>query len=124
MKRAQRAQAILTTAAAMLAQVGGAAVGVAASGPALPLRFAHEDHQSVNCIECHHNFADRTGAGLCIDCHRQDPEISGQIETMFHDLCRGCHIERQRELATERQGRAESGPTRRCQACHQPDDRP
>ena len=45
----------------------------AAAREALPLTFAHADHRSVNCIDCHHNFADTTGQGLCLACHRNPP---------------------------------------------------
>ena len=85
--------------------------------PLLPLTFAHADHVSVNCVLCHHNFIDRTGAGLCLDCHKTDPAVNALIETQFHDLCRDCHVEKQA------QGKA-AGPTRACDACHTADDAP
>lgn len=79
--------------------------------PLLPLTFAHLDHREVNCITCHHNFADDTGQGLCIDCHRIDPEVRLEIEPMFHTLCRDCHVEKH---AAGKDG----GPVRRCADCH------
>jgi hypothetical protein len=85
--------------------------------PLLPLRFAHADHRDVNCVKCHHNFADDTGEGLCIDCHKTRETIRSHIEPMFHTLCRGCH------LATHAKG-ADAGPVRRCSDCHTPDDAP
>ena len=88
-----------------------------ARAPALPMSFAHQDHMEVGCATCHHNFLDDTGQGLCIDCHKTDPEIAADIEEMFHDLCRDCHVERQREGL-------EGGPTRACFACHEGDDLP
>jgi len=83
--------------------------------PILPLSFAHADHRNVNCITCHHNFSDGTGQGLCIDCHKSNPEIRLQIEPMFHTLCRDCHVK------THAEGK-DAGPVRRCVDCHTPDD--
>ena len=80
----------------------------------LPLTFAHVDHTEVSCVACHHDFADDTGPGLCLDCHKRDPTVAHLIEEQFHDLCRGCHA----ELAAE--GEA-AGPLRACNACHVPD---
>ena len=85
--------------------------------PMLPVTFAHVDHTTVNCVLCHHNFIDHTGSGLCFDCHKNDPAVSAEIETQFHDLCRDCHVEQQ--AAGE-----EAGPTRQCDACHTADDAP
>ena len=85
--------------------------------PLLPLTFAHLDHREVNCITCHHNFADDTGQGLCIDCHKTDPKVRLQIEPMFHTLCRDCHVEKHAV------GK-DAGPVRRCADCHTPDDAP
>ncbi|NKB99890.1 MAG: hypothetical protein GKR90_15520 [Pseudomonadales bacterium] len=86
-------------------------------GPMLAVSFAHADHVDQSCIECHHNYVDDTGAGMCFDCHKTDPEVNELIEEQFHDLCRNCHIEKQ--LAGE-----EHGPTRQCNACHIPDTKP
>ena len=86
-------------------------------GVLLVVNFAHADHTDQHCVDCHHNFVDDTGVGLCFDCHKSDPEIAPDIEAQFHDLCRGCHVENQ--LAG-----AEHGPTRSCIACHIADDRP
>lgn len=88
-----------------------------AASERLPVNFAHADHQEVNCIKCHHNFVDASGDGLCLDCHKRDPDIAPRIETMFHDLCRGCHAERQRE-------RLDAGPSRACWSCHEGDQLP
>ena len=79
--------------------------------PLLPLTFAHLDHRAVNCITCHHNFTDDTGQGLCIDCHRTDPDVRLQIEPMFHTLCRDCHVEKHADAK-------DAGPVRRCADCH------
>jgi Class III cytochrome C family len=85
--------------------------------PMLPMTFAHLDHREVNCIICHHNFADDTGEGLCIDCHKTDPKIRLQIEPMFHTLCRDCHVEKHA-------AGKDAGPVRRCADCHTADDAP
>jgi len=87
------------------------------ASPLLPVNFAHLDHQEVNCITCHHNFVDASGDGLCLDCHKRDPDIAPQMETMFHDLCRGCHVDRQRQ-------HLDAGPRRACLSCHQGDQLP
>jgi len=83
----------------------------------LAVNFAHADHTAQNCIACHHNYVDDTGTGPCFECHVTDPEVSPIIETQFHDLCRGCHVDSQ--LAGEAYG-----PTRRCIDCHITDDKP
>ena len=36
----------------------------------LALDFPHDKHGAVNCLTCHHNYADGTGAALCVECHR------------------------------------------------------
>jgi hypothetical protein len=83
----------------------------------LPLTFAHADHQAVNCVACHHEFTDATPRGPCLECHAQDPTVAHLIETQFHDLCRGCHLER-------RIAGLGAGPTRACGACHTADEAP
>ncbi|MDA1077186.1 MAG: cytochrome c3 family protein [Proteobacteria bacterium] len=85
--------------------------------PVLPMNFAHQDHTEQACFGCHHNFIDDSGHGLCIDCHKTNTEVAGQIETQFHDLCRTCHIENQI------QGE-DTGPVRACIDCHEGDDLP
>ncbi|MEE2783942.1 MAG: cytochrome c3 family protein [Pseudomonadota bacterium] len=86
-------------------------------GTMLAVTFAHADHTEQSCIACHHNFVDNTGAGMCFDCHKTDPTIKDLIEDQFHDLCRDCHIDQQRD------GKAH-GPTRQCIDCHTPDEDP
>jgi len=83
----------------------------------LAVKFAHADHVEQNCVECHHNFVDNTGTGMCFDCHKTDPEVAHLIEEQFHELCRNCHIEHQA-------GREAHGPTRQCVRCHVKDDQP
>jgi Class III cytochrome C family len=82
------------------------------SDPALPLTFPHDAHREVNCLLCHHNWVDHTGAGSCISCHRE-PAVAGRrsAAAIFHVFCRDCHT----ELA--QQGH-KHGPTRSCGTCH------
>ncbi len=87
------------------------------TGDLLPISFAHADHRDTNCIACHHDFADRTGNGFCIDCHRRDPALGPLIEAQFHALCMGCHVEK-------RAAGEDAGPTRVCFDCHHAEDRP
>lgn len=88
-----------------------------APGKILPMNFAHEDHVPVNCVECHHNYVDDTGGGLCMNCHVTDPSVWPLLENQFHGLCRGCHEEK---AALGEDG----GPPRQCMACHLGDDLP
>ncbi|MEP1470878.1 MAG: cytochrome c3 family protein [Halieaceae bacterium] len=80
----------------------------------LPMKFAHVDHAQQRCVECHHNYEDDTGQGLCIDCHYRDPELAPLMEGQFHDLCRSCHMDK--AMAREKHG-----PLRHCVECHQAD---
>ena len=74
--------------------------------------FPHEKHRTVNCIACHHNFVDNTGAGSCFDCHRSARhDLPQAAEATFHKFCRDCH----RNLATEH---SKHGPVRECSGCH------
>ena len=82
--------------------------------PDLPMKFAHIDHVEEKCVECHHHYQDDTGQGLCLDCHRKDPEVAHLMEQQFHDLCRGCHEEK-------RLDGEDGGPPRICGDCHQED---
>ncbi len=86
--------------------------------PPLPMKFAHIDHAQQRCVDCHHNFEDDTGQGMCIDCHFRDPELAVIMEQQFHDLCRGCHLEK--AMA----GEEAHGPLRHCVDCHQEDFMP
>jgi len=88
-----------------------------AAAPMLPVTFAHNRHTGVGCATCHHNYVDDTGLGLCFDCHKTDTGVAAEIEFQFHELCWGCHVERQLE------GEAH-GPTRACNECHEADDDP
>lgn len=83
----------------------------------LPMSFAHEDHASENCILCHHNYVDDTGGDPCMYCHVTNPDVYPELEQHFHDLCRGCHEDKEREGET-------GGPVRACVECHVEEDLP
>lgn len=79
---------------------------------ALAIDLPHDKHREVNCIECHHNYSDRTGSDTCISCHRsRRPTIRVGAEARFHDFCLGCH--RDPPAKFERHG-----PTTGCETCH------
>jgi predicted CXXCH cytochrome family protein len=80
----------------------------------LVLAFPHDKHLAVNCIQCHHNFTDRTGADSCISCHRSGrTAIQVGAEARFHDFCLGCH----RDPPAYLKGH---GPQSGCSTCHAP----
>jgi predicted CXXCH cytochrome family protein len=80
----------------------------------LILGFPHDKHRQVNCVECHHNFADRTGADSCISCHRNGgAAIRVGVEARFHDFCLGCHRQPPAYLTGH-------GPVTGCSTCHTP----
>lgn len=81
------------------------------SAPILPVAFEHLDHTDEKCVVCHHNYEDDTGYDSCYSCHKHDPAVALEIESMFHDFCRACHIEK------AQLGQA-SGPFRVCSECH------
>lgn len=84
----------------------------------LPMNFAHADHGEINCVQCHHNFTDEVGFGTdCLLCHQIDASVAHLVEQQFHDLCRGCHQQRQRDGEP-------GGPVRACRECHTGDDLP
>ncbi|MEM9532307.1 MAG: cytochrome c3 family protein [Pseudomonadota bacterium] len=85
--------------------------------PILPMSFAHRDHTTVHCAECHHNFVDDTGHAPCMLCHVTDKELWPMLEEQFHDLCRGCHV----KLAAHGEP---GGPPRQCIGCHVQDFEP
>ncbi|MBV8341660.1 MAG: cytochrome c3 family protein, partial [Gammaproteobacteria bacterium] len=79
---------------------------------ALALAFPHEKHRDVNCLVCHHNYADQTGMGSCIDCHRTSrAALVRSSEATFHVFCRDCHVARAADAVKH-------GPTRACSGCH------
>lgn len=80
----------------------------------LPLDFDHAKHTAINCLACHHNYADGRGFDSCIHCHRSDrADLEVGIEARFHSFCLSCH----RNPDPSLQGH---GPVSGCTACHQP----
>lgn len=82
---------------------------------ALPMNFRHNDHFTVSCATCHHEFVDKTAGPTCMACHVTDPKVAHLLEEQFHDLCRDCHV-------TEHAKGQPAGPTRACVGCHRPDE--
>jgi DMSO/TMAO reductase YedYZ heme-binding membrane subunit len=84
-----------------------------ATRPALD--FPHDKHGAVNCLTCHHNYADATGAALCVECHRSPrPDLRVGAEARFHGFCLDCH----RHPSGSLQGK--HGPVSGCRICHRP----
>ena len=80
--------------------------------PGLALDFPHEKHGAVNCLTCHHNYADGTGMQACIECHRSArTDLKEGVEARFHGFCLDCH---------RHPGAAfhEHGPVAGCAVCH------
>jgi DMSO/TMAO reductase YedYZ heme-binding membrane subunit len=78
----------------------------------LPLDFDHGKHVAVNCLVCHHNYADGRGFDACIHCHRSGAaDIKVAIEARFHGFCLECH----RNPAPRLVGH---GPVSGCSTCH------
>ena len=57
--------------------------------PILPMTFAHLDHTTVGCIDCHHNYVDDTGGEPCMLCHVTHDDVWPLLEEQFHTFCRG-----------------------------------
>lgn len=84
-----------------------------AARPLLPTRFDHKFHRTVQCVTCHHNFAEHgLGPGGCYACHKRwgTTELR-RIDSVFHAFCTDCH--RRREAVGEA-----AGPVKSCAACH------
>jgi predicted CXXCH cytochrome family protein len=78
----------------------------------LLLHFPHQKHWAIDCLQCHHNFADTTGSGSCISCHRSArADLRVGVEARFHELCLGCH----RDPPAIASGH---GPVTGCDSCH------
>jgi DMSO/TMAO reductase YedYZ heme-binding membrane subunit len=78
----------------------------------LPLNFDHGKHVAVNCLVCHHNYADGTGSDNCIPCHRSmRADLQVGAEARFHSFCLNCH--RNPEPRFEHHG-----PVSGCASCH------
>src|SRR5450631_1432494 len=80
----------------------------------LPLNFDHRKHTAVNCLVCHHNYADGRGFDACIFCHRSArTDLKVGVEARFHDFCLNCHRNPAPTLPRH-------GPVSGCTICHQP----
>ncbi|HEY3849611.1 MAG TPA: cytochrome c3 family protein [Steroidobacteraceae bacterium] len=84
----------------------------------LPLDFPHDKHGAVNCLTCHHNYADGRGMEACIACHRSArADLREGVEARFHGFCFQCH----RHPDPALQGH---GPVSGCTVCHRAADHP
>jgi predicted CXXCH cytochrome family protein len=80
----------------------------------LDLDFPHDRHRAVACVECHHNFTDRSGAESCVSCHRSGrADLRVGAEARFHDFCLSCHRDPPANLSGQ-------GPVTGCNTCHAP----
>jgi DMSO/TMAO reductase YedYZ heme-binding membrane subunit len=78
----------------------------------LPLDFDHGKHTAVNCLACHHNYADGRGFDACIHCHRSErADLKVGIEARFHTFCFNCHRAPDAALVGH-------GPVSGCVSCH------
>ena len=109
---------VLALCAAAIAGLVPGAVGAALREPlirrsaTLPLDFPHGKHAAVNCLACHHNYADGTGSESCVSCHRGTrADLKQGAEARFHGFCFECH--RHPDAALEHHG-----PVAGCEACH------
>jgi hypothetical protein len=101
-----------------LAGLIGGAAGAALREPLLarsaraPLDFPHAKHVTVNCLACHHNFADGRGMDTCVDCHRGGrADLKLGVQARFHTFCFECH---RHPAATS----DKHGPVAGCVSCH------
>jgi class III cytochrome C family protein/ferric reductase like protein len=111
---------VVAIACAALAALFPDAVGAALREPLLtrantiPLDFPHGKHGMVNCLTCHHNYADGRGWDACVRCHRSSrPDLKEGAEARFHGFCFECH--RNPDATFKRHG-----PVSGCTVCHQP----
>jgi hypothetical protein len=82
----------------------------------LALDFPHDKHGAVNCLTCHHNYADGTGAALCVECHRsQRADLRAGALARFHGFCLDCHRHPSASLEAQAHGH---GPVSGCHVCH------
>ena len=78
----------------------------------VPLDFPHAKHVTVNCLTCHHNFADGRGMDTCVDCHRSSrADLKLGVQARFHTFCFECHRHPDPRLN-------EHGPVSGCVSCH------
>jgi len=78
----------------------------------IPLDFPHDKHGAVNCLTCHHNYADGRGMQACIECHRGPrADLVEGVEARFHGFCLDCHRHPGATLHKH-------GPVSGCAVCH------
>jgi predicted CXXCH cytochrome family protein len=78
----------------------------------VPLDFPHAKHVGVNCLTCHHNFADGRGMDTCVNCHRSSrADLKLGVQARFHTFCFECHRHPDATLT-------EHGPVAGCLSCH------
>jgi Class III cytochrome C family/Ferric reductase like transmembrane component len=78
----------------------------------LPLNFDHGKHAPVNCLTCHHNYADGRGFDACIHCHRSGrTDLKAGVEARFHSFCLNCHRHPEPQWQSH-------GPVSGCESCH------
>ena len=78
----------------------------------LPLDFPHGKHTQVNCLTCHHNFADGKGFENCVSCHKSErPDLKAGVQARLHAFCFECHRHPQASLVGK-------GPIAGCVSCH------
>jgi hypothetical protein len=82
---------------------------------AIPLDFPHGKHGTINCLKCHHNYADGTGWDSCVRCHRSATrtDLKEGVEARFHGFCFDCHRNPEKATLTRH------GPVAGCATCHQ-----
>jgi predicted CXXCH cytochrome family protein len=115
---------VATILALSLAGLMTGAAGAALREPLLhgtnspPLDFPHAKHVAVNCLTCHHNFADGRGLDPCVECHRSNrTDLKEGLQARFHAFCFECHRHPDASLA-------QHGPVSGCSNCHHPPSGP
>jgi DMSO/TMAO reductase YedYZ heme-binding membrane subunit len=111
---------VLAVCAAAIAALLPSSVGAEFREPLMkrsvapPLDFPHSKHGAVNCLTCHHNYADGTGSTLCVECHRSArTDLKEGAEARFHGFCFECHRHPDASFAHH-------GPVAGCETCHRP----
>ena len=113
---------VATLLAISLGGLIGAAAGAALREPVMsrsermPLDFPHATHVAVNCLVCHHNFADGRGMDTCVGCHRSSrADLRVGLQARFHGFCFECH--RHPDPSFQKHG-----PVAGCVSCHHSPD--
>jgi predicted CXXCH cytochrome family protein len=85
---------------------------LASRANSMPLDFPHGKHVQVNCLICHHNYADGKGFEGCITCHKSArSDLKVGVQARFHSFCFECHRHPQATLIAH-------GPVAGCTSCH------